>query len=56
MSGDFVNQAGVKNASVVRQVLDSLAAQKILYLSDKEWKYSNPFFKAWILHRSAVGA
>jgi len=54
MSALFVKAAGVKNASVVKQSLESLANQKILYQAGKEWKYSNPFFKAWILHRSSV--
>lgn len=54
-SAKFVNTAGVKNASVVKQALDSLASQKILYQRDREWKYSNPYFKAWILSRFVVG-
>jgi len=55
-SATFVRTAGVKNASVVKQSLESLAAQKILVLLGKEWRYANPFFKAWILHRSAIRA
>ncbi|MBN2426820.1 MAG: ATP-binding protein [Deltaproteobacteria bacterium] len=50
----FVNAAGVKNASVVKQSLENLASQKILCNVGKEWRFFSSFFKAWIQSRYMV--
>jgi hypothetical protein len=55
-SSEFLRMAGSTNASSVRQALEKMVKRKILYWTDKECRFANPFFRAWVLHRNALTA
>ena len=47
-SNDFMNKAGVSNASSVRRTVSRLVESKIIYAYESEYKFINPFFSFWL--------
>jgi uncharacterized protein len=48
-SSAFVRAAGASNASAVVPSLKRMADQKIVFQDGKRWRFTNPFFRAWLL-------
>jgi len=51
LSMDFLRHVGVANAGSVRKSIMRLVTLDILYWIDGEYRFCNPFFKAWIVAR-----
>ncbi len=49
LSTAFMKAAGQSNASVVKIAVEKLQRLNILFKTGDEYKYLNPFFRAWIL-------
>ncbi len=49
LSTAFMKAAGQSNASVVKLAVEKLLSLEILFKVGDEYKYINPFFRAWIL-------
>ena len=48
LSGDFMAHVGVRNAGSVRKALLRMVDLDVLYLKDGDYRFGNPFFKAWL--------
>jgi len=53
-SAAFVRRAAVSNPSAIGPALKRLADQKIVFQDGKRWRFTNPFFGAWLLSRKDV--
>jgi len=53
-SSMFVRQAASSNASAIHQALRRMAEQKIVFHDGKSWRFTNPFFGAWLLGREEI--
>ena len=51
MSSDFLKNSGISQASSVRRALGRLGDLKILFHHENEYRFVNPFFRAWLLHK-----
>ena len=49
-SGEFLEDAGITHASSAKAAATRLEKQRILQSSPEGLRFSNPFFKAWLLH------
>jgi len=49
LSGDFLRRVGVPNAGSVRKSILRMVELDILYAYDGAYKFTNPFFCAWLL-------
>ena len=49
LSGVFIRQTGISQASSVKKALSRLVDLKIIYKTDHEYKFSNPFLRSWII-------
>lgn len=48
-SSAFLQQSGIRQASSVRTALNRLIDLKIVFFYDDEYRFVNPFFRAWLL-------
>jgi hypothetical protein len=48
-SVSFMKAAGFNNPSSVRKAITRLIKLNILFESGKEYRFVNPFFRAWLL-------
>jgi hypothetical protein len=51
MSSEFLKNAGIYQASSVRRALNRLLELRIIFHYENEYKFVNPFFRAWLLHK-----
>jgi hypothetical protein len=51
MSSEFLKNAGIYQASSVKRALNRLIELRIIFHYEKEYRFVNPFFRAWILHK-----
>lgn len=52
MASVFLKHSGIAQASSVRKGLQRLLALRILFHGEGEYRFVNPFFRAWLLHKS----
>ena len=51
MSSAFMKNAGIFQASSVKRALNRLIELKIIFHYENEYRFVNPFFRAWLLHK-----
>ena len=49
LSGDFLKLAGISQPASVKKALNRLIDQKVIYRIGDEYKFANPFFRAWLV-------
>lgn len=47
----FLKQSGIAQASSIRAAMKRLMDLKLIFFYEKEYRFVNPFFKAWLLFR-----
>jgi hypothetical protein len=47
----FLKSAGFNNPSSVRRAVTRMVDINILYETGREYKFINPFFRAWLIHK-----
>lgn len=50
-SGDFLKESGIKQPSSVNRAISKLLKIRVLFIQGKEYRFVNPFFRAWIVAR-----
>jgi hypothetical protein len=50
-SSEFINDSGIQQPGSIRKALARLLQLRIVYLSNREYKFVNPFFRAWLLQK-----
>lgn len=50
-SSESLRRAEMPSAATAKRAIDRLAADKVIYLHKGEYKFFNPFFKAWLLSK-----
>lgn len=53
-SSAFVREAAASNASAVASGLKRMSGQKIVFNDGEQWRFTNPFFRAWLLDRESL--
>jgi len=48
-SADFVKAAGLRTPATVQRALNRLAKLRIVYRHDRTYRFSNPFFRRWLV-------
>lgn len=48
-SAEFMSRAGLPSSPATKRALDRLMAMNVLYCSDREYHFFNPFFRDWLL-------
>ncbi len=51
-SGDFLAETGITHAASVRVALLNLQKKKILFRKNDEFRFSNPYFRHWLLRKN----
>lgn len=51
MSGNFQKESGIHQASSIRAALKRLIDLEILFYFEDEYRFVNPFFRAWIIYK-----
>ena len=51
-SGEFMSANGVKNVGSVTRALNRLKDDELVYEFQGEWKFTNPFFREWLIRRA----
>ena len=51
-SGEFMSANGVKNVGSVTRALNRLKDEELVYEFQGEWKFTNPFFREWLIRRT----
>ena len=51
MSSDFMKQSGIIQASSIKRALNRLIHLNIIFYIDNEYRFVNPFFRAWLLYK-----
>ncbi len=51
MSSRFLKKSGIPQASSVRTALTRLVELKIIFNYENEYRFVNPFFRAWLLYK-----
>ena len=51
MSSEFLKNSGIAQASSVQRALNRLLQLRILFHHENEYRFVNPFFRAWLLHK-----
>ena len=51
MSSDFMKQSGIIQASSIKRALNRLIDLNIIFYIDNEYRFINPFFRAWLLYK-----
>ena len=49
-SGEFMSSNGVRNVGSVTRAVNRLKDEEFVYEFEGEWKFTNPFFREWLLH------
>lgn len=52
LSAGFIQTTGISQPASVKKALNRLIKLKIIYKFNREYKFINPFFKAWLLHKN----
>ncbi len=52
LSSQFVNATGITQPASIKKALDRLIKLRIVYKYKKEYKFINPFFRSWLLHKN----
>lgn len=50
-SSAFLQETGIRQPSSVTKALSSLLKRKVIFKMDNEYRFVNPFFKAWLKHK-----
>ena len=53
-SSVFVRQAAAFNVSAIPQALKRMENQRIVFHDGRQWRFSNPFFGAWLLAQQEI--
>jgi len=48
-SSDFITQAGMPSTATLSKALKRLIENRLVYLFEKEYRFFNPFLRAWII-------
>lgn len=51
MSGEFLDHSGISQPSSVKKALQRLMDLKIIFYYEGEYRFVNPFFRAWLIHK-----
>ncbi len=51
MSSEFLKNSGIAQASSVQRALSRLIKLRIVFHYENEYRFTNPFFRAWLLHK-----
>ena len=51
-SSESLRRAEMPSAATAKRAIDRLVADKVIYLHKGEYKFFNPFFRAWILNKT----
>jgi hypothetical protein len=51
MSSDFLREIGGVAASSAKAALVRLMTLNVVYLYDGDYRFTNPFFRAWVIHK-----
>jgi hypothetical protein len=51
MSSAFLRNSGIAQASSVQRALNRLLELGIVFHYEKEYRFVNAFFRAWLLHK-----
>lgn len=51
LSGTFLKQSGIAQSSTIQTAIKRLINLKILFYTEQQYRFTNPFFRAWLLHR-----
>ena len=51
MSSEFLKNSGIIQASSVRRALGRLVDLRIIFYYENEYRFINPFFRAWLLNK-----
>lgn len=51
MSSEFMKNSGIFQASSIRTALNRLIDLRIIFFHEDEYRFVNPFFRAWLLHK-----
>lgn len=51
MSSEFLKNSGITQASSIRRALGRLVDLRIIFYFENEYRFINPFFRAWLLHK-----
>jgi len=51
-SSQFLKQSGIPQASSAQAALKRLLDLKILFHYEKDYRFVNPFFRAWLLYKN----
>jgi len=51
MSSGFLKNSGIAQASSVQRAMHRLIDLKIIFHSENEYRFVNPFFRAWLLYK-----
>ena len=51
MSSEFLKNSGIAQASSVQRALSRLIKLRIVFHYENEFRFTNPFFRAWLLHK-----
>ena len=49
-SGEFMSSNGVRNVGSVTRAVNRLKDEEFVYEFEGAWKFTNPFFREWLLH------
>jgi len=52
LSGKFLKSTGILHPSSVKKAVTKLVNLKILYEYNKEYRFNNPFFRTWLIHKN----
>ena len=50
-AADFMERAGMTNAGAMKKAVDRFVKDRLVFLKDGVYRFSNPFFKEWIKDR-----
>ncbi len=51
MSSEFLKSSGITQASSIQRALARLVDVRIIFYYEHEYRFINPFFRAWLLHK-----
>lgn len=50
-AGDFMKRADMTNAGAMKKAIDRFVTDRLIFLKDGVYRFSNPFFREWIKDR-----
>ena len=51
LSRDFVQASGIAHTSSIKAALTRLVDKRLLFVFKKEYRFVNPFFRLWLVHK-----